>query len=166
MQPFAVSSDEDFKASAMEFIDSVDTMIIGANTYAMARDYWPTASDQGAYGEKLNRLTKVVASTTLPDAPWGTFPAATITQDAVSTVQELKRRSGKDIWLWGSLMVMRSMFAADLVDEVQLRVCPTSRGKGSTVFDDRRDMRLVEATPFANGIVLLRYAVSPGPSTS
>jgi hypothetical protein len=78
-QPFAVSTDEDFKASAMEFIDTVDTMILGANTYAMSKDYWPTAKDQGAYGEKLNRLTKFVASTKLRDAPWGTFPAATIT---------------------------------------------------------------------------------------
>ena len=46
-QPFAVSTDEDFKVSAMEFIDTVDTMILGANTYAMSKDYWPTAKDQG-----------------------------------------------------------------------------------------------------------------------
>jgi hypothetical protein len=38
-QPFAVSTDENFKASAMEFIDTVDTMILGANTYAMSKDY-------------------------------------------------------------------------------------------------------------------------------
>lgn len=165
VQPFAVSCDDDFKASAMAFIDGVDTMIVGANTYAMAKGYWPTASDQGAYGEKLNRLAKVVASTTLRDAPWGNFPAPTVTRDPVATVRDLKQRSGKDLWLWGSLALMRTMFAADLVDEVQLRVCPTSRGKGTTMFEDRRDMRLVEATPFENGIVLLRYAVSPQTST-
>ena len=160
VQPFAVSHDEDFKASALAFIDTVDTMVLGANTYAMARNYWPTAEDQGVYGEKLNRMTKVVASTTLRDAPWGTFPAATITADPVTTVRELKRQSGKDIWLWGSLTLMRSMFDADVVDEVQLRVCPTSRGRGCSVFQDRRDMRLLEATPFDNGVVLLRYGVT------
>ena len=157
VQPFAVSHDEDFKASAMEFIDGVDTMVLGATTYAMASNYWPTAEDQGVYGEKLNRMTRIVASTTLRDAPWGTFPAATITSDPVATVRELKRHNGKDIWLWGSLTLMRSMFDAGVVDEVQLRVCPTTRGRGAYVFHDRRDMRIREATAFDNGVVLLRY---------
>jgi len=35
---------------------------------------------------------------------------------------------------------MQSMFAAGVVDEVQLRVCPTTRGKGTYLFKDRRDM--------------------------
>jgi dihydrofolate reductase len=157
VQPFAVSNDDDFKASAMAFIDGVDTMVLGAKTYAMARDYWPTADDQGAYGERLNRLAKVVASTRLRDAPWGTFPAATVTSDGVATVRELKRREGRDIWVWGSLSLMRSLFAADVVDEVQLRVCPTTRGSGTRVFEDRRDLRALEARTFDNGVVLLRY---------
>ena len=55
----------------MGFIDSVDTMILGANTYDQTKDYWPNAADQGEYGEKLNNLTKFVASATLEDAPWG-----------------------------------------------------------------------------------------------
>lgn len=157
--PFSVSRDDDFKASAMAFIDTIDTMILGANTYAMSHGYWPTASDQGAYGEKLNRLAKVVASTKLRDAPWGPFPAATITRDAVSKIRELKQKRGKHIWLWGSLTLMQSLFDADLVDEVQLRVCPTTRGKGIPMFKDQWDMDLIEATPFENGIVLLRYAI-------
>jgi dihydrofolate reductase len=159
VQPFAVSRDDDFKASALAFIDSVDTMVLGANTYAMARNYWPVAEDQGVYGEKLNRMTKVVASTKLRDAPWGTFPAASITADPATTVRDLKLQTGKDIWLWGSLTLMRTMFDADLVDEVQLRVCPTTRGRGTSVFHDRRDMRIIEATTFGNGVVLLRYGI-------
>jgi dihydrofolate reductase len=158
-QPFAVSIDEDIKASVMGFIDTIDTMILGANTYAMAKDYWPTAEDQGAYGEKLNRLTKFVASTTLSEAPWGNFPAATITHDPVATIRELKQQSGKDILLWGSLTLMESMFDAGVVDEVQLRICPTTRGKGTRMFEDRQDMKLIEAKSFENGIVLLRYDI-------
>lgn len=157
-QPFT-ESNEDVKASAMEFINTVDTMIIGANTYAMSRDYWPIAEDQGEYGEKLNRLTKYVASAKLNDAPWGSFPAATVTSDPIATIQELKQQNGKDIWLWGSLSLMTSMFDADLVDEVQLRVCPTSRGKGVYMFKDQRDMDLIEAKSFKNGVVLLRYNI-------
>ena len=57
----------------------------------MSKDYWPTAKDQGAFGE--NRLTKFVASTKLRDAPWGTFPAATITHDPVATIRESIQQS-------------------------------------------------------------------------
>ncbi len=159
VQPFASNTDKAFMASVMGFIDTVDTMIIGANTYAMSKDYWPTATDQGEYGEKLNNLTKFVASTKLQEAPWGHFPAATVTQDPIATVRELKLQDGKDIWLWGSLTLMKSMFEANLVDEVQLRVCPTSRGKGTRLFTDTRALKLIEAKAFESGVVLMRYEV-------
>jgi hypothetical protein len=73
----------------MGLIDSVDTMILGANTYAQSKGYWPYADDQGEYGEKLNNLT-FVASSKLDDAPWGDFPAATVTRDPAATIRELK----------------------------------------------------------------------------
>jgi dihydrofolate reductase len=126
-EPFSEKTDPAFKASVMGFIDSVDTMILGANTYAQSKDYWPYADEQGEYGEKLNNLTKFVVSSKLEDAPWGDFPAATVTRDPVATIRELKEQSGKDIWLWGSLTLMHSLLAAGVVDEVRMLVCPASR---------------------------------------
>ena len=158
-EPFSEKTNPAFKASVMGFIDSVDTMILGANTYAQAKDYWPYADEQGEYGEKLNNLTKFVASSTLDDALWGDFPAVTVTRDPAATIRELKEQSGKDIWLWGSLKLMHSLLEAGVVDEVRMLVCPASRGKGRRVFEDRQDLKLVEATPFENGVVLLRYEI-------
>ncbi len=158
-EPFSEKTEPAFKASVMGFIDSVDTMILGANTYAMSKDYWPNAEEQGEYGEKVNHLTKFVASSKLEDAPWGDFSAATVTRDPVATVRELKEQGGKDLWLWGSLTLMRSMLDAGLVDELRMMVSPVSRGKGTRIFEDRRDLKPVEATAFENGVVLLRYAV-------
>jgi dihydrofolate reductase len=149
-----------FKNSVMAFIDSVDTMILGANTYNQSKDYWPYADDQGEYGTKLNNLTRFVASSTLDEAPWGDFPAATVTRDPAATIRELKEQSGKNIWLWGSLTLMRSLLDTGVVDEVQMRVCPASRGKGTHIFEDRQDLKLLEATPFDNGVVLLRYEIN------
>jgi dihydrofolate reductase len=159
VEPLSDTTPKAYETSVMGFIDSVDTMILGANTYAMSKDYWPKAHEQGEYGEKLNNLTKFVASSTLDDAPWGEFPAATVTRDPVATIRELKEQSGKDIWLWGSLQLMRSMLDAGVVDEVQMRVCPTSRGKGTRIFEDSRELKLIEATGFENGIALLRYEI-------
>ena len=158
-EPFSETTDKAFKASVMGLIDSVDTMVLGANTYAQSKGYWPYAEDQGEYGEKLNNLTKFVASSKLDDAPWGDFPAASVTRDPAATIRELKEQSGKDIWLWGSLRLMRSLLNASLVDEVRMLVCPASRGKGRRVFENRQDLKLVEATSFESGVVLLRYEV-------
>lgn len=158
-------TDNPFQNGIMSFIDSVDTMILGANTYAQTKDYWPTADDQGSYGRKLNNLTKFVASSTLAEAPWGDFPAATVTRDPAATIRELKQQDGKDLWLWGSLTLMHFLLAAGLVDEVRLLVCPATRGKGTRVFEGSHDLNLVEATGFENGLALLRYEVrNPGRS--
>jgi dihydrofolate reductase len=158
-EPFSEKTNPAFKASVMGFIDSVDTMILGANTYAQSKDYWPYADDQGEYGKKLNNLTKFVASSKLEDAPWGDFPAATVTRDPAATIRELKEQSGKDIWLWGSLELMRSLMDADVVDEVRMLVCPVSRGNGTRIFEDQRELKLVEAIGFENGLALLRYGI-------
>jgi dihydrofolate reductase len=158
-EPFDDTTTTPYQTSMMGFIDSVDTMILGANTYNQNKDYWPYAEDQGEWGRKLNNLTKVVASSTLDGAPWGDFPAATVTRDAATTVKELKQQDGKDIWMWGSLKLMHSLLEAGLVDEVRMLVCPASRGKGTRVFEDSRDLNLIEATSFENGLALMRYEV-------
>ena len=155
-------TDNPFQNSLMGFIDSVDTLILGANTYEQGKGYWPYADDQGKYGEKLNNLTKFVASTKLDEAPWGDFPAATVTRDPAATVRELKEQSGKDLWLWGSLQLMHSLIDDGLVDEVRLLVCPATRGKGTRVFQDRQVLEVLEATAFENGVVLQRYEIKGG----
>lgn len=158
-EPFSEATNPAFKASVMGLIDSVDTLVLGANTYTQSVKYWPYAEDQGEYGAKLNNLTKFVASSKLDDAPWGEFPAAAVTRDPAATIRELKEQRGKDIWLWGSLTLMRSLLEAGVVDEVRMLVCPVSRGKGTRVFEDRHELRPVEATAFDNGVVLLRYEI-------
>ncbi len=162
-QPFAKSNDEAFKAEAMAFMDTVDTMILGANTYNMFVGYWPTAAKngEGEFADKINQLTKYIASTTLTDAPWGddTSAAASVTADPVATIKDLKQQDGKDIVLWGSLTLMRSLFKAGLVDEIQLRICPTTRGEGTRLFDSRHELELIETKPYEHNMVVSKYRV-------
>ena len=40
---------------------------------------------------------------------------------------------------------MHFLLDAGAVDEVQMRVCPVSRGKGTRIFEDSQDLKLVEA---------------------
>lgn len=155
----SAQSDKGLQGYSDDFIDNVDIMILGANTYAMSNGYWPNATDQGEYGEKLNKLNKVVASTKLKEAPWGDFSPATVTADPVATIRELKKQDGKDLWLWGSLTLMKSLFEAGEVDEVHMRICPTTRGKGKHLFTDQQDLELIGAKEYDNGVVVVRYEV-------
>lgn len=152
-------TDDPFQNAMMAFIDSVDTMLLGAATYAQTKDYWPHADDQGAYGRKLNGHTKFIASTKLASATWGDFAAPTVTGDPVATVRELKQRDGKDIWTWGSLTLMRWLLTAGVVDEVRLLICPAARGRGTRIFADSHDLDLVDVTGYDNGVVIARYAI-------
>jgi hypothetical protein len=54
---------------------------------------------------------------------------------------------------------MHSMLDDGVVDEIRMLVCPATRGKGSRIFEDSRDLKLVEATGFENGVALLRYEI-------
>jgi dihydrofolate reductase len=142
----------------LELLERVDTMVLGARTYRLFVDYWPTATNEGV-APKLNALRKVVASTTLDSAPWGDWEPAEVVTDAVEAVAALKREDGKDLVLWGSITLFHDLLAAGLVDEIQLRVCPVLLGAGKPVFPAGTSLglHLIEATPWATGGVLLRY---------
>jgi len=148
----------------LELLDGIDTMLLGARTYRLFVDYWPTATDE-VIAPRLNALRKLVASTTLDAAPWGEWEPGEIVRDAVAAVRELKAEDGKDIILWGSISLLHTLFAEGLVDEVQLRVCPLVLGAGKSVFPTGADsvpLELVEAKPWASGGVLLRYQPTAG----
>ncbi|MDX6265148.1 MAG: hypothetical protein QOH84_6836 [Kribbellaceae bacterium] len=143
----------------LALLESVDTMLLGATTYRLFVDYWPTATDLLA--PRLNALRKVVASSTLDAAPWGEWEPGEVVTDAVAAVSALKAEEGKDIVLWGSISLFHSLLTAGLVDEVQLRVCPTVVGGGKSVFPSGQfSLELIDAGPWATNGVLLRYAPS------
>lgn len=142
----------------LELLESIDTMVLGARTYRLFIEYWPTATD--AIATKLNRLHKVVASTTLDSAPWGDWEPGEVVSDAVVGIRELKEAEGKDLVLWGSISLFHTLLTAGLVDEVQLRVCPIVLGAGKSVFPSGGQpvsLELIEARPWASGGALLRY---------
>ncbi len=143
--------------------EQIDTMVLGAETYRLFVAFWPTeAAAAEPITPLLNGLRKVVVSTTLTEAPWGSHEPATVVRD-VDAVRELKAEDGKDIILWGSISLFHSLLAAGLVDEIQLRVCPVLIGAGRSVFPGDGatvGLELIEARPWAGNGVLLRYRPS------
>ena len=162
--PASTKGDRAFGQGQMALLDTIDTILLGRVTYQMFAGYFPlvTEGDDKAFADKLNAIPKIVFSRTLTRAPWGQWDDATIVRRSpTKEVTALKQQPGKDIIVWGSLSLAQSLLAADLIDEVQLRVCPIPLGAGRRIFtEDTKNvgLHLLEAKPYTSGIVSLRYA--------
>jgi dihydrofolate reductase len=114
------------------------------------------------FADKFNGLSKVVFSNTLDHAPWGKWSEGRIVRgNAVDEVKRLKRESGKDMLISGSISLAQSLIDKGLVDEYRLVVCPVVLGKGRPLFRDNGgrpiQMQLVEAKAKDRGAVSLVY---------
>ena len=160
--PDATQGDRSFGDRQLAFIDSVDTMLLGRVTYEMFAGFWPnvTSADDKPFADRLNALHKVVVSSSLERAPWGTWEAGRIVKgDVAKAVTALKQEPGKDIVLWGSLSLAQSLMVSNVIDEYQLIVLPVLIPNGRPVFAEPRalGLELVDTRSFDRGGVLLAY---------
>jgi dihydrofolate reductase len=159
---YAQQRDESFERDAMEFLDTVDTMILGRKTYQLFAGYWPNVSgDDAEFGRKLNSLKKYVVSSTLKEAPWGKWePAEIISNDPATRIRALRNQEGKDMVIWGSITLATALLSSGLIDEIQLRMIPIVLGSGRQLFEgdlDSHNLELLGANPYDRGLVLLRF---------
>jgi dihydrofolate reductase len=137
----------------------------------MLAGYWPhvTAGAEKLFADKLNATPKVVFSRTLDRAPWGTWDEARIVSGApADEVANLKRQTGRDIAIWGSLSLVQGLISEGLVDEFRLVVCPVVLGSGRPLFNDgiaSINMTLVNANIPDRGAVALTYACDTARTT-
>lgn len=153
--------DEDLLEESHRQDSQADALLVGRQTFEDFRGYWPRQTDDptgvSAY---LNGVAKYVVSSTMTDPQWEN--STVLTGDPVEETAALKRRSGKDIVLTGSISLAHTLIAAGVVDEYRLFVYPTVQGRGCRLFPDGTALpRLSLAAPpkaFRSGITLLRYA--------
>lgn len=145
----------------LAWLDTIDTMVLGANTYRLFVDFWPTATnEQEVIADKLNSLHKIVFSGTLKQAPWGAWPAAQVIHtDASEAVRQLKAQDGKDMVLWGSISLAQSLMRDNLIDEYHFRICPLVLGEGRPLFQSTGPLNfeLYDTRRYESGLMLLQY---------
>jgi dihydrofolate reductase len=76
------------------------------------------------------------------------------------SIRRLKDEVDGDIFVSGSAMLVRSMLADGLVDELHLFVFPLTLGSGARLFldgDEPLKLSFDAAEPYANGAVHLAY---------
>lgn len=157
----------EFDRSQLAWLDTVDAMVLGASTYRMFAEFWPTPASEGEIiAPALNALRRFVFSRTLKNAPWGDYPEAAVESgDAVAAIRRIKGEFGGTIVLWGSLTLSEAFFDAGEVDGVRLVVMPVAIGAGRGVFPSGHDpllLTLLDAKTYDAGLVELEYSLGPG----
>ena len=162
--PASTQGDPSFGREQLALMDSIDTFLLGRVTYGMFAGFWPnvTEGSEKEFADKFNAVPKVVFSKTLKRAPWGTWKDGRIVRGcAVDEVARLKRQSGKDLLISGSISIAQSLIAESMVDEYRLVLCPVVLGSGRPLFrEDARSisMKLLTATTLDRGAVSLIYS--------
>jgi dihydrofolate reductase len=155
--------DEELLRHMNGWLGAAGAFLEGRITYELMAEYWPTADQDPEASSTVvdfsriwRDMPKVVYSRTLERADWNASVANRVVPDEV---RALKAQSGGDLVLGGANLAAE--FARhDLIDEYRLYVHPMVIGRGHPVLrpsEARLVLRLIEARPFGNGVVLLRY---------
>jgi len=84
-----------------------------------------------------------VASSTLQE-PLEWNNSTLIEGDVAEEVSRLKQQEGKDILVFGSAQLARTLMEHDLIDEYRLMVYPIVVGKGKRLFGDTQETKAME----------------------
>lgn len=143
---------EEANAVMKDFWAKIDTLVMGRKTYEAGLKY-----SGGKYPYKMKCY---VFSRTLPASKDGFVQI--VSGDAVEFVRDLKQQEGKEICMMGGGLFAKSLFEADLIDEIGFNVHPVLLGSGIPLFHRmgrQIELELLECRPFKNGCVYLSYRV-------
>jgi dihydrofolate reductase len=129
---FVTEWDGDVDEHAGRGMASQDAVLLGRRTYDDWSGFWPT-SDIEPFASFINGVEKFVATSTTPRQTWAN---TTVINDSLpGFVTELKRQSGGDIGVHGSIALTQSLLEGGLVDELRLVIAPALHMQGRRLFD-------------------------------
>jgi dihydrofolate reductase len=155
----------------------IDACLLGAGMYPGYEQYW--SAIQNEPGEPLPMTGKLptpaevewarfagqaphyVLSNTLSSAAW----SHTSFVRGLEEIADLKRQSGKDIYLIGGARTTTSLIDSGLVDELRLIVYPLISGGGKALFTsaERRGLELREVRQLSGGRLSVSFGVTTAP---
>jgi dihydrofolate reductase len=155
--------DEDLFRNALENIAQADALLFGRVTYEMMEAGWRRPAVPGArphwmepFARTIDAAKKYVVSSTLDRVDWN---AELVRGDLGKAVQQLKRESGKGLFVGGVTLPL-ALAELGLIDEYELVVHPRLAGHGPTLFaglSKHVDLTLMSRLEFGSGAVAMRY---------
>jgi len=150
----------------MENIAQADALLFGRVTYQMMEAAWRLETRTVVlpewtepFARTIDAAKKYVVSSTLDRVDWN---AELVRGDLGKAVQELKRESGRGLFV-GGVKLPLALAELGLIDEYELVVHPRLVGHGPVLFAGLSkpiDLRLVSRLELGSGAVALRYEPS------
>lgn len=141
-----------------EGMGEIGGFLFGRRTYEDFYTVWANRTDN-PFSEAFDKTQKYVASTTLEEPlPWRN--SSLLTGDAAEAVAQLKEQSDKNLVIFGSGALIRSLMPHNLIDRYILMIHPLILGSGRRLFTDGgafATLRLVNTVPTAAGVVIATY---------
>jgi dihydrofolate reductase len=136
--------------------------LFGRRTYEELLASW---NAKGPFKEALNNARKYVASSN--PATRLDWPNSTLLRgDIPAAVADLRQTSGSgtNLVIMGSGVLIRSLMAADLIDEYLLMIHPLVLGTGRRMFTDgaQASLRLVDSSATSKGVLVATYERASG----
>ncbi|MGB9378935.1 MAG: dihydrofolate reductase family protein [Mycobacteriales bacterium] len=128
-------------------------LLLGRATYDGFAAAWPQY--EGELADKYNGMPKYVLSSTLTDPAWDN--TTVLTGDLADEVRRLTARIEGDISVAGSISLVQSLLALDLVDELHLMQFPVILGYGKRLWGDtpdKTDWVLIRSTTYGDGVLV------------
>lgn len=140
-----------------EFFKTIDTTVLGRKTHDWGLQYSRTHTMSGSMFD--SRLANYVFSR---HPPGEVMPNVQFSSESVETfTKRMRAMPGKNIWMMGGGDLIASFLDAGEIDEFDMHVIPVFIGEGIPLIAPRhRDLplRLLECTPYEDGVVRLRYS--------
>ncbi len=142
------------------FLDRIDTIFFGRRSYEAFIAYHPEESineEDLMLLETTKNKEHYVFSRTLKEDP---ASCKIISDNLADEVDAIRRRSGKDIWLYGGSDLITTFMNLHLVDELRLSVHPVLLGEGKPLFIDlkeRAELELIKTNTYPSGVIQLIY---------
>lgn len=148
--------DEVVDAAMGESFSRPFDLLLGRKTWEIFAAHWPFTDEPPA--DLFNGVTKYVATSSAGPLAWAN--SVRLEGDVIQAVARLKEGDGPDLLTQGSSVLVHSLLAAGLVDELNLLVFPVLLGKGKKLIGDDvkpGELELVSSTASTSGVIVARY---------
>jgi len=151
-------SDDDALAALIGMLGSAampNDLLLGRKTYDIFAGFWPHAPES-PFGTAFNKANKYVLTRGEQELDW----ANSHKLSSIGELEKVKAGEGPDIVLWGSSTLYPPLLEANLIDRLNLLICPIILGKGKKLFGNASHpvtMKLVSAESTKSGVIVARY---------
>ncbi len=154
-------ADQAIVAKMGERMGGDHAFLLGRRTYENLLASWNAQG--GPFMQALNDTRKYVASSN--PATRLSWPESTLLHgDIPAAVADLRQRTGTNLVIMGSGVLIGSLMAADLIDEYLLMIHPLVVGTGRRLFPGgtRASLRLAGSTVTSTGVLIATYEPARG----